>query len=47
MSLVNPHSHVLTSIVIAHPDTTIDPVKLKKWRKKLQDYYGWTAADLK
>ncbi|KAF5389386.1 hypothetical protein D9757_004247 [Collybiopsis confluens] len=29
-----------------HPDSTIDPIKLKIFSKKLRMYYGWEPADL-
>ncbi|KAI9450353.1 hypothetical protein F5148DRAFT_987108 [Russula earlei] len=36
-----------------HPESSIDPITLQKWRKKLKSYYGWSEdvllehADLK
>jgi len=30
----------------AHPESTIDPITLQKWRKKLKSYYGWSEEIL-
>jgi hypothetical protein len=31
---------------IAHPESTIDPITLQKWGKKLKNYYGWSEEIL-
>jgi hypothetical protein len=31
---------------IAHPESTIDPITLQKWGKKLKSYYGWSEEIL-
>ena len=30
----------------AHPESTIDPITLQKWGKKLKSYYGWSEEVL-
>lgn len=30
----------------AHPESTIDPITLQKWGKKLKNYYGWSEEIL-
>ena len=30
---------------LAHPDSTIHPMKLKDFAKKLKDYYGWDEEE--
>ena len=30
----------------AHPESTIDPITLQKWGKKLKNYYGWSEEVL-
>jgi len=29
----------------AHPDPTLQPIKLKEYAKKLKKLYGWDAED--
>jgi hypothetical protein len=30
----------------AHPESTVDPITLQKWGKKLKSYYGWSEETL-
>ena len=39
-------SNKIITLDIAHPESTIDPITLQKWRKKLKNYYGWSEEIL-
>ena len=45
-SLDFPGPNSLFTFDTAHPESTIDPITLQKWRKKLKSYYGWSEEIL-
>jgi HD-GYP domain-containing protein (c-di-GMP phosphodiesterase class II) len=36
---------LLNQFTIAHPDTTLHPVRVKEYAKRLKRQYGWTEED--